>query len=221
MFFFRTYHLIEFPAEFDPEEVESYNARLQHLAKHSKKSLLIDFKNVEMIHSSGLGLLVNNYKFCRSHGAYFGLVNVNPAVLALIKAARLDNLIKVYPSMKDIKPKKLAHPTQRQGDIPEEFEYHEIFLNGVKMLICEGIMGDSRTFKNFIQDVLKSDQVILDFTNLSFIELNCLAFFNDFCQKSKVFIYGVNESLEDEFRFFEIKHKFTQAESLKEIIRQL
>lgn len=62
---------------------------------------LIDLGAVSYIDSSGIASLVEGYQLARKAGVKFGLVGVNPSVLAIFKLARLDLIFPIHERVPD------------------------------------------------------------------------------------------------------------------------
>lgn len=75
------------------------------------QQLIIDFQNTIFMDSSGLGALVNNFKYAQEKGITFTLRNVTPPVMAVLNLTGLDQVFAIESS-------KSAEPTEPsdQGD---------------------------------------------------------------------------------------------------------
>jgi anti-anti-sigma factor len=75
------------------------------------QQVIIDFQNTIFMDSSGLGALVNNFKYAQEKGITFTLRNVTPQVMAVLNLTGLDQVFAIESS-------KSAEPTESsdQGD---------------------------------------------------------------------------------------------------------
>ena len=71
-------------------------AELLQLAQEKDSNLLLDLDKVEFADSSGLGAILFGIRQMRIAEGALKLVNLQPRVLALIKIAKLDNVIESY-----------------------------------------------------------------------------------------------------------------------------
>jgi anti-sigma B factor antagonist len=62
---------------------------------------LVDLGDVAYIDSSGVASLVEGFQLARQRQLDFGLVRVSPAVLNVLKLARLDKVFPLYPSVEE------------------------------------------------------------------------------------------------------------------------
>ncbi len=75
---------------------ESLKKTLNQIAEEKPKEVLIDFKEVNFIGSSGIGKLLLFYKnFTTTKDAKVRIANVNKEIKALFKAIKLDKLFNV------------------------------------------------------------------------------------------------------------------------------
>jgi len=74
----------------------TFKAELLQYAQQKKTHLLLDLAKVEFADSSGLGAILFGIRQLRGAEGALKLVNLQPRVLALIKIAKLDNVIESY-----------------------------------------------------------------------------------------------------------------------------
>ncbi len=77
----------------DGMQVDQYREKLRLLIDEGCRTLIFDLEKTPFISSSGLGLLVECYNKMNRLQGMFRMVNVGSGVLALIKQARLDQLL--------------------------------------------------------------------------------------------------------------------------------
>ncbi len=71
-------------------------AEFLRYAQEGCNRLLLDLERVDFADSSGLGAILFGIRQLRSQHGALKLVNLQPRVLALIKIAKLDNVIESY-----------------------------------------------------------------------------------------------------------------------------
>ena len=71
-------------------------AEFLRLAQEGESRLLLDLAKVDFADSSGLGAILFGIRQLRGAEGALKLVNLQPRVLALIKIAKLDNVIESY-----------------------------------------------------------------------------------------------------------------------------
>ena len=69
--------------------------QLHSLLQEGIQELVIDFADVEMIDSVGLGILISSHNSLIKYGGRLKIVNVSKDILALLKAMRLDKHFEV------------------------------------------------------------------------------------------------------------------------------
>ena len=92
----KNFRLIAHPDENSIEEVELFNQHLEKVINESKLPIVVDFDNIEMVFSSGLGILIDAYKKCNKEKILFAVVNINSAVQKIIETTRLNTILNVY-----------------------------------------------------------------------------------------------------------------------------
>ena len=66
--------------------------------KPKPKVIIIDFKNVSFMDSSGLGALVSSLKTVRAAGSKLFLCSVNDQVMMLLQLTDMDKILKIFES---------------------------------------------------------------------------------------------------------------------------
>lgn len=69
--------------------------------KRRAKNLLIDFKNIKFMDSSGIGMLMGRYRNVAICGGKVALYNVNPETQKLLNMSGIYKLMKVYESKEE------------------------------------------------------------------------------------------------------------------------
>ena len=66
-----------------------------------RKNLVFDLKEVNMMDSSGIGLIVGRYKLISSRGGKMALCSASETVSKMLKLSGIEKVIKLYPSLND------------------------------------------------------------------------------------------------------------------------
>lgn len=64
-----------------------------------KKNLIFDLKGVELMDSSGIGLIVGRYKLITSIGGKMALCNASKSVEKMLKLSGVEKVIKHYQTL--------------------------------------------------------------------------------------------------------------------------
>ena len=89
--------LIKLPERLTVLEAVDFNTNLQELLKKTSvpKQITIDFQETNFIDSSGVGVLVKNYKIAREKAIELVFKNVNPPVMAVFAMTGLDAVFQI------------------------------------------------------------------------------------------------------------------------------
>ncbi len=74
---------------------ESLKKSLTEVLEGDSKEIVIDFKEVNFIGSSGIGKLLIFYKNFKAKGGKMSIINLNKEITALFKAIKLDQLFNI------------------------------------------------------------------------------------------------------------------------------
>ncbi len=92
------YHIVAVAGEVDLSwSAELRKAILQGL--DARKPVLVELSGVSYIDSSGIASFVEGYQRARKSRLQFMLVAASPAVLAVLKLARLDRVLPLVPDL--------------------------------------------------------------------------------------------------------------------------
>ena len=80
-------------------EALEFVAQLDEFSSQNVSYVIVDLANVEMMNSSGLGMLVNGLRNLRKHNISLKLSSLTPKVNNLLRITRLDEVFKIYDSM--------------------------------------------------------------------------------------------------------------------------
>ena len=73
------------------------------LINEKAPSIILDLEEVEYMDSSGIGLIVTAHKVMNSYNGLIGLLNVGEDILALLKLATVDTILKIYKDINELK----------------------------------------------------------------------------------------------------------------------
>ena len=66
-----------------------------------KKNVIINLKSVEMMDSSGIGLIVGRYKLTTSLGGKFAVCNANSNIKRILELSGITKVIKYYNTLSE------------------------------------------------------------------------------------------------------------------------
>ncbi|WP_206830974.1 anti-sigma F factor antagonist [Alicyclobacillus fructus] len=91
--------VIQLKGELDHHAVERIRDRIeQQLAENGYRGLVMSFRNIDFMDSSGLGLILGRYRSVTEHGGKMALCEVNPTLRRLFEMSGLLKVIPVYDS---------------------------------------------------------------------------------------------------------------------------
>ena len=71
------------------------------LVRDGARKVIVDLNGVELMNSSGLGMLVGGAKTVRGAGGEFCVVGANQKILSLFKMTRLDAVFRTFATRED------------------------------------------------------------------------------------------------------------------------
>jgi len=83
-------------AEIEINNVQELKSLLKELIGKGEKKVLIDFKNVVYIDSSGLGVLLDAMKDLKEKGGELGILSISKDVLEVFTATKIAQFFKFY-----------------------------------------------------------------------------------------------------------------------------
>ncbi len=86
-------------AEIELTNVVELNKILNELIESGEKKILIDFKNIVYIDSSGLGALMAAMKKLKERDGELGILSISNEVLEVFTATKIAQFFKFYKSM--------------------------------------------------------------------------------------------------------------------------
>jgi anti-sigma B factor antagonist len=81
----------------------AFQERMAFLKRHSLiKALVVDLTACPYMDSAGIGCIINGYVSAEKNGQKFYLAGANERIAALLETARVDKLIRSYPTVDDV-----------------------------------------------------------------------------------------------------------------------
>ena len=82
--------------EIDHHTAADVREKIDSVISYKKpEHLIIDFRNVTFMDSSGIGLVMGRYKLLKPYGAELHVTNTSPQIGKVMKLAGLDRLAKI------------------------------------------------------------------------------------------------------------------------------
>jgi anti-sigma B factor antagonist len=75
--------------------------QLQNLIEQGKKKIVVDLGQVELMNSSGLGMLIGGLTTVRNAGGDLKLANASPKILTLFTVTKLSKVFTHFDSLKN------------------------------------------------------------------------------------------------------------------------
>jgi anti-sigma B factor antagonist len=82
----------------DGTKVSEFRQEISELVQKDTKIILIDFKEVTFMDSSGLGALVLSLKTVRAAGAQLFICSINDQIKMLFELTSMDRVFEIFPS---------------------------------------------------------------------------------------------------------------------------
>lgn len=86
-------------ASIDINNVAELKKFLKEGISQGYKKIIVDFKNVTYIDSSGLGCLMDAMKEVKEKGGELGILSISPDVLEVFTATKIGQFFKYYKSI--------------------------------------------------------------------------------------------------------------------------
>ncbi|MDP4133505.1 MAG: anti-sigma factor antagonist [Bacillota bacterium] len=87
--------------ELDQHSAVQVRAELDRRIKEGCNNLVFDFKRLEFMDSSGIGVIIGRYKLVMALGGAICIACPKPQVERIIHLATIDRLIPIYKSVDD------------------------------------------------------------------------------------------------------------------------
>jgi len=81
--------------------VEGFKEKLLGLIEKGDIHLILNFKNVKIINSSGLGVLFLTWYRIKDKGGTIRITNLNPTIKEIFERIRLNKVFKIYDNDDD------------------------------------------------------------------------------------------------------------------------
>jgi stage II sporulation protein AA (anti-sigma F factor antagonist) len=92
-------YVVRLKGELDHHQVEQIRNQIeQGLEQTEYKGLVMSFRGIDFMDSSGLGLILGRYRSVTQHGGKMALCEVNPMLRRLFELSGLLKILPVYDS---------------------------------------------------------------------------------------------------------------------------
>ena len=80
----------------------NFTGTLNEVSKTPVKTVVVDCSSVEVMNSSGLGMLVSGLTTLKKYNIAMSLISLPRKVEDLMKMTRLDSIFKIYPDINSV-----------------------------------------------------------------------------------------------------------------------
>ena len=82
------------------KEIDMYNSselfkRLTEAVEHNNKNIIINFKNIVLIDSAAIAILIKFEKFCKEAQRTLQLTKVSPGIIEILQILKVFNLFEI------------------------------------------------------------------------------------------------------------------------------
>ncbi len=91
----------------DGTKAAQFRQEISELVQQNAKIIVVDFKNVTFMDSSGLGALVLSLKTIRAAGAQLFLCSINDQIQMLFELTSMDRVFEVFSNREELEQKIL------------------------------------------------------------------------------------------------------------------
>lgn len=89
--------IVKLRGELDMHSVPQFKEKIvEKMKKNNLKNLILNFKGVKFIDSSGLGAILGRYRYLKKRGGKVALVNLKPQVKKVFTLAGLLKIMQEY-----------------------------------------------------------------------------------------------------------------------------
>ncbi|MEA5508150.1 STAS domain-containing protein [Crocosphaera sp. UHCC 0190] len=92
---------------FDGTKSAQFRQQISHSVQGNIQIIVIDFKDVSFMDSSGLGALVLSLKTVRAAGAKLFLCSINEQIQMLFELTSMDRVFEIFSSREELEQKLL------------------------------------------------------------------------------------------------------------------
>ena len=93
--------LIRFVGDLDATNVETVLEKICNLFNEGKIQLVVDFKKLRYVNSTGLGILLHLSKSAKEKAGSFKIANVNENVFEIIEIIGATSLLEIYDTVEE------------------------------------------------------------------------------------------------------------------------
>jgi anti-anti-sigma factor len=93
----------------DGTKAARFRQDISNLVQEKAQVILIDFRNVTFMDSSGLGALVLSLKTVRAAGAQLFLCSINDQIQMLFELTSMDRVFEIFENREEFEQKILLH----------------------------------------------------------------------------------------------------------------
>ena len=79
-----------------------FSATLYELFDNKLSCIIIDLSKVQVMNSSGLGMMVSGLSSLRKNNIQMALVSVPPKVMSLLEMTHLDKVFQIYKNLQEV-----------------------------------------------------------------------------------------------------------------------
>lgn len=87
----------------DGTQAKEFRAEVDQSLRDGSKTILVDFKDITFMDSSGLGALVLALKAIRSQGSKIMLCSINEQIQMLFELTSMDKVFEIFADVEDFK----------------------------------------------------------------------------------------------------------------------
>lgn len=102
---FSNIKVIEPSGILDGTKASEFRQEISQLVQQDAKFILIDFKDVTFMDSSGLGALVLSLKTVRTAGARLFLCSINDQIKMLFELTSMDRVFEIFANRQELEEK--------------------------------------------------------------------------------------------------------------------
>ena len=93
--------LVHFVGDLDATNVETVLEKICNLLNDGYTNLVVDFKELRYVNSTGLGILLHFSKSAKEKGGSFKIANINENVYEIIEIIGATSLLEIYDELEE------------------------------------------------------------------------------------------------------------------------
>ena len=86
--------------KFSIAEMKSIKPELESLIRTVENDIILDFKQIQYIDSSAMGLLFTTFNYVKTKNRSIALASVAKPILKVFQLTKFDKLLTIYPDLK-------------------------------------------------------------------------------------------------------------------------